>query len=510
MVVAGAQVRVAAQFAVLATEDQHHLGVGLEADHAVDHYRAGLLQAAGQLQVGLFVEAGAQLDHRGDLLAVACRLDQGVDDLRVGTAAVQGLLDRQHVRILGGLAQQVDHRGEGLERVHQQHVELAEDVEEVFLLLQKTRDRRGEGRVLQLRMAFQAGDAEQAGQVDRAADLVQLAFGQAELLEQVVGQVLRAGIHHLQAYRIPVATREQLAAQRAGQVLDILGVHRQVGVAGQAELVAALHLHAGEQVVGVGVDHRRQEHVVVALAANVFRQPDDPWQQARRRDDRQAGVAAEGIHPLQLDDEVEALVHQQRERVGRVEADRGDDRRDLVAEEAPHPGLDLQRPVTPADEADLVLGQLRQQGLVEDPVLPRYLLVDQLADPRQGLVRQQAVGAGLLAGEGDLLLQAGDADLEEFVEVAREDEEELQPLQERVGLVQRLFEHADVELQLGELAMNVQAAVIHAGNHRRWRFHRDRFGHLHFCFAFHVRHYGFVVLRPAWRSRSECHRRRHV
>lgn len=83
MVVAGAQVRVAAQFAVLATKDQHHLGVGLEADHAVDHYRAGLLQAAGQLQVGLFVEAGAQLDHRGDLLAVACRLDQGVDDLRV-------------------------------------------------------------------------------------------------------------------------------------------------------------------------------------------------------------------------------------------------------------------------------------------------------------------------------------------------------------------------------------------------------------------------------------------
>ena len=103
--------------------------------------------------------------------------------------------------------------------------------------------------------------------------------------------------------------------------------------------------------------------------------------------------------------------------------------------------------MTPADEADLVLGQLRQQGLVEDPVLPRYLLVDQLADPRQGLVRQQAVGAGLLAGEGDLLLQAGDADLEEFVEVAREDEEELQPLQERVGLVQRLFQHADVELQ---------------------------------------------------------------
>ncbi len=84
MVVAGTEVRIAHDLALLAAQDQHHLGVGLEPDHTVDHHRTGSLQAAGHLQVGLFVEARAQFDHRSDLLAVTRRIHQGVDDFRVG------------------------------------------------------------------------------------------------------------------------------------------------------------------------------------------------------------------------------------------------------------------------------------------------------------------------------------------------------------------------------------------------------------------------------------------
>ncbi len=358
--------------------------------------------------------------------------------------------------------------------MQQQDVLLAHHAEKVLGLLQQLGDHRGEARVLQLGVAVQPGDAEQAGQVYRAVDLVQLALGQAELLEQVVGQVFRAGVGHLQAHRIAVAAREQLAAQGTGQVLDVLGVHRKIGVTGQAELVAALHLHAGEQVVGVGVDHRRQEHEVVAGAADLLGYADHARQQARRRNDRQARVAAEGIDALQLDDEVEALVHQQREGVRRVEADGADDRRDLVAEVAAHPGLELGRPVAPADEADLVLGQLRQQHIVEDAVLARHLLVHQLADAGQRLVRQQAIGTRLFAGEGDLLLQAGGTDLEELVEVAGEDQQEFQALEQRVGLVERLLQDTDVELQLRQLPVDVQAAVIQTRDHRSRRGGRRR------------------------------------
>ena len=287
--------------------------------------------------------------------------------------------------------------------------------------------------------------------------------------------MFRASVGDFQTHRVTVAPREQLATQGAGQVFDVFGIEGQVGVSGQTELVAALDLHALEQVIGVGVDHRRQEHIVVPGTADFFRHLDDPWQQTRRGDDRQTGVAPEGVDAFELDDEVQALVHQQRERVRRVEADRGDDRRNLVAEIAAHPGLELGRPVAPTDEAHLMLFQLGQQDVVKDRVLAVDVTVDQLADPRQRLMRLQAVSASLFAGEGNLLLQPGDADLEEFVEVAGEDQQELQPLQQRVGLVQRLFQHADVELQLRKLAVDVQAAVIQAGNGDR-RHRRGGFG----------------------------------
>ncbi len=349
--------------------------------------------------------------------------------------------------------------------------------------------------------------------------------------------MLRAGIGHFQAHGIAITTRDQLATQRACQVLDVLGVNRKVSVTGEAELVAALDPHAVEQVVGMGMDHRGEEDEVVAGAADRLRHADHPRQQAWRRDDRQTGIAAEGIDAFQLDDEVQALVHQQRERMGRIETDRRDDRRNLVAEIAAHPGLEFGRPVPAANEANLMLGQRWQKHVVEDRVLAVDLFVDQLGYARQRLMRLQAVGARLFAGEGDALLQSGDANLEELIEVAGEDQQELQPLQQRIGLIQRLLEHADVELKLRKLAMDVQRTVVQVGHQRdrrllddfQWRRHhlgQRLFQHLadhgvlQILFAESLVDHRFaskgltgpvlIVVPPVWRSKSGCHRPRHA
>ena len=71
---------VAAQAAGLAADDQADLGVGLEALHAVDDLGAGALEFVGPVEVAGLVEAGLELDERGDVLAVLRGLDQGVDD----------------------------------------------------------------------------------------------------------------------------------------------------------------------------------------------------------------------------------------------------------------------------------------------------------------------------------------------------------------------------------------------------------------------------------------------
>ena len=53
----------------------------------------------------------------------------------------------------------------------------------------------------------------------------------------------------------------------------------------------------------------------------------------------------------------------------------------------------------------------------------------------------------------DLLFQSGDPHLEEFIEIGADDAEELQPFQQRIGGVQRLVEHALVEFQPAQLAI---------------------------------------------------------
>ena len=64
--------------------------------------------------------------------------------------------------------------------------------------------------------------------------------------------------------------------------------------------------------------------------------------------------------------------------------------------------------------------------------------------------------ADALLDAGELLaLEAGDPDHEEFVEIAARDGQEAQPLEQRVGGVARFLEHAAVERQPAQLAVEI-------------------------------------------------------
>ena len=141
MVVAGAQVRVALQPRLpvripLAPQQQRQLGVRLQSEHTVDDLRAHVRQPLRPVDVGLLVEARHQLDDDRDFLAAPRGLDQRLHQHRVDARAIDRLLDRDHVRIVGRLADELDHRLEGLERVVQQDVVLAQRSEQVGLVAQ--------------------------------------------------------------------------------------------------------------------------------------------------------------------------------------------------------------------------------------------------------------------------------------------------------------------------------------------------------------------------------------
>ena len=95
----------------------------LVADHAVHHVRAGFLQPVRQLDVGFLVEARAQLDDDGDVLA-GC-----VDALTSASTIGESAPVRYSVCLIAStcgsaarLAQEIHHRREALERVVQQQV----------------------------------------------------------------------------------------------------------------------------------------------------------------------------------------------------------------------------------------------------------------------------------------------------------------------------------------------------------------------------------------------------
>ena len=82
-------------------------------------------------------------------------------------------------------------------------------------------------------------------------------------------------------------------------------------------------------------------------------------------------------------------------------------------------------------------------------------LVGLLAAGDELLGRRHAVGRQVGDAGLDLLTQAGHADHEELAEVRAQDREELDAFEQGVALVLGLFEHAALEGQHAELAVDV-------------------------------------------------------
>ena len=81
VVVARRQMRITHQLAAFAPGHQQHLGMGLQAYHAVHHLRADRLQPLGVVDVGLFVESSLQFHHGCHFFAPAHGLAQQLHQL---------------------------------------------------------------------------------------------------------------------------------------------------------------------------------------------------------------------------------------------------------------------------------------------------------------------------------------------------------------------------------------------------------------------------------------------
>ncbi|MBG9885267.1 hypothetical protein ABE10_01425, partial [Bacillus toyonensis] len=251
VVVAGADVGVVAEGPLLLADHESEFAVGLEPDETVDDVDAGLLELAGPDDVVRLVEARLDLHQGEHLLARLGGVDQRLHDRAVAGGAVQGLLDREHVRVACGLLQERLHaRRERLVGVVHEHVGLADGFEDVgaFVVVARL---EGHGRGGQVRLVVQVGpvdpgQVEEAAEVERAGEPVDLLVRDVELLqEQVEGDVVHV-VGDLQADRWAEPSPEQLRLQRLDEVLRLVLLDLDVFVARETEGVVIEHLHAGE------------------------------------------------------------------------------------------------------------------------------------------------------------------------------------------------------------------------------------------------------------------------
>src|SRR5262245_9027503 len=331
VVVASAEMNVAAQLVLLLAHDEGDLGVGLQPDQAVDDVDAGLLQSLGPLDVRLFIEAGLEFDQHRDLFAVLGGFDQRFDYRRILAHAVERLFDRQHVRVARRLAQEFDHGRDRLVRVMEQDVLMAYDVEDVFPRAQRRRRGRRERLVFQLRQV-ELVERHQVGDVQGAVNRVNVLLLHLQRMAQQLDHVRAHSGGDLQPHAEAEAAVAHLLLDRLEQVARLVLFDLDVGVARDAEGLAFDDAHSREERVDVRRHHLFEHREAIALARD-RNQPGDV-RRKRQLDAGEAGLMLAVFRVLRHDQypQVHADVRDVRERVARVYGQGRENGKDALVE----------------------------------------------------------------------------------------------------------------------------------------------------------------------------------
>jgi hypothetical protein len=180
----------------------------------------------------------------------------------------------------------------------------------------------------------------------------------------------------------------------------------------------------------------------------------------RHLDPGEAPLAAHRIadhHP-----EVQREVGDVGEGVPGVDGQRGQDGEDPLGECLDQELLVLLVELGPGREPDPGVGQGRCDPLQEHRLHVGERQRELVPDVEQLLGRGAPVRAGDGQASGQLVLERGHPDLEELVEVLAEDGQELAPLEHGDPLVLRQGQNPLVEVEPGQLAIQVAGGILHS------------------------------------------------
>jgi len=240
----------------------------------------------------------------------------------------------------------------------------------------------------------------------------------------------------------------QLGLDGGQQVVSLVLLELEVGVAGDPEGMVGDHLHAGEERVQAGGDHLLHRDEASSIGHR-----DETRQQRRYLDSRESVLALARL--THQHSQVQREVGDVREGVSRVDRERGQHREDAILEESRQPIGVIALELGGADDADAVHVELRHDLVAEDLGLAGHRVVHLLADGMELLGGAHAVGRGAGHAGADLLGETGDTNLEELVHRLADDGKELCPLQQRHRGVFRLRQDPFIEFEPRQFGVDV-------------------------------------------------------
>ena len=306
--------------------------------------------------------------------------------------------------------------------------------------------------ILEPRHVQRRVELQQVGERGEALVLVEVLRLQLQLLEQR-GEDLRRQVGVvLQPHRGAEPAPAQ-ALLDAGQQIDGPTSHLDVGVPRHADRVGRQDVVARVQRRQLQADHVLQQHEHVAPVG--IRQRHEARQHLAGDVDHGQRALRQRRRRRRADrgDQAQRAVAEIREGMAGIDGQRRHHRQHRAAEVLLEEPLLITAEVLGPQQHDALGRQQRLDLLQEGPVLLVHELVDARRHRRQRLGGGQLVGPRRRLAGMDAALQRGHPHHEELVEVRAEDGQELHPLQQRHGGVERFLENPPVELQPGQLAI---------------------------------------------------------
>jgi hypothetical protein len=394
-----------------------------------------------------------ELDQRRHRLAGLGGFGQRLDDRGIGRGPVQRLLDGDDVRVARGLLQEVHHHVERFERVVDDEILLPDRREAIAAVIADAVGiARRVGNEFEVR-PVEARDLRHFVQRQHAVDVEHAGLAGIERALHEALQFRRHPRLDVEPDHDATAAALERGLEQPHQVFGLFEDFH-LRVADHPERARAFHRIAGKKLAdeqaGRALD-RDQPGLPGLPAVGGLGQPDETLDAVRHADQRVHRLAVLAAGKLQGDGEAE--IGDERERMGRIDCERRQQRKDVGQEVVLEPDLLGLGHIRRVDQHDAGLGERPAQFA---PL--RLLVLDQernrLADMDELFGGRHTLGA--LADDAGTHLRAetGNAHHEEFVEVIGRNRQEFEPLQQRLAAVGRFLEHTAVEVQPRQFAID--------------------------------------------------------